>query len=214
MVERVKCRVRGLRRSIGALACAWLVAFGSACSSDSDDEASSSGGSSSDASAPVDPAALQIVFNEYSAVGTLEWLELANAGSSAFDLSGYAVADSEKGTTTPKTSDALRFPSGTSIPAGGYVLVLTSKDDASDVLSTDCIAGGPVTCFHAKFGISAANGESIHLLGAADNVIATTAYPRNLGADPATNQTVCRIPNLTGDFATCAATPGAANATP
>jgi hypothetical protein len=157
-----------------------------------------------------------IVFNELSAVGASEWFELANKGTTAIDLAGYGVADSDKTTAKPKTSDAVRFPTGTRLEPGGRILVLTSKKDlpAGPHPKAECLPAGPETCLYATFGVSATNGESLHLLAPDDTVVSTTAYPRSVIVDPATDKTACRVPDLTGAFALCSPTPGAANASP
>ena len=78
----------------------------------------------------------------------------------------------------------------------------------------ECLGSGPDTCFYATWGVSSANGGQVHLLGKDGAVIASTAYPRNVGVDADAGQSACRLPDMTGEFATCKATPGAANAGP
>jgi hypothetical protein len=185
-----------------------------ACSGGGGSEATTT---TSDASASnVPAAALDIVVNEFSAVGSSEWIEIGNEGTAAFDLSDYALADSDKSTGAAKTSDAMKFPSGTSIPAGGRILVLVSKKDqpVGPHTKAECLSNGPDTCFFATWGVSASSGEPVHFLAKDGSVISSTAYPRNLGIDPAAGQTLCRLPDFTGEFATCRGTPGAANAAP
>jgi hypothetical protein len=158
-----------------------------------------------------------IVVNELSAVGSAEWLELANKGSAAFDLSGYGVADSDKSTGKPKVTDAVHFPAGTTIEPGGRVVIVLSKAKGSTVGphdKADCLPNGPASCFFATFGVSAANAESVHFLAPNDALIATTAYPTGVAIDPQTDKTACRIPDLTGPFASCSPTPGSVNASP
>ncbi len=195
----------------------WILvaAFGVASCSSGED--SGTAASTADAgTTSLAPGSEDIVINELSAVGTSEWFELANKGSAAFDLGGYGVSDSDKTTGKPKTSDAVRFPSGTKIEPGGRIVVLTSKKDQAvgPYDKAACLPNGPASCFYAGFGISATNGESVHFLGPDDTVIATTSYPRSVTIDPATDKTACRIPDLTGPFALCSPTPGGVNAGP
>ncbi|OWY19726.1 hypothetical protein C7N43_26110, partial [Sphingobacteriales bacterium UPWRP_1] len=72
---------------------------------------------------PLQWSLSQVVINEitadpgnYDGQGA-EWTELYNAGGSAVDLSCYILTDGE---------EIVLFPSGTYIPAGGYLLVYNS----------------------------------------------------------------------------------------
>lgn len=214
-----------LRLRFALVACVALASAAlatAACSSKdesttttADGGATSSSGSSG-ATGNVPAGALEIVINEMAAVGSSEWIEIANKGSAAFDLTGFQLADSDKTTGEPKTADAMKFPAGASIAAGGKVLVLTGKKDqpVGPHPKAECLANGPDTCFYAGWGVSSANGEQVHLLGKDGAVIASTAYPRNVGIDVDAGQTACRLPDMTGEFSTCKGTPGSANAGP
>jgi hypothetical protein len=194
-----------------------LVAALCAASCGSSDDGATTGATMTDGGkSSLVAGSEDIVINELSAVGTSEWFELANKGSAAFDLGGYGIADSDKTTGKPKTSDAVRFPSGTKLEPGGRIVVLTSKKDqpVGPYDKAACLPEGPASCFYAGFGISATNGESTHFLAPDDTVISTTAYPRSVTIDPATNKTACRLPDLTGPFALCNPTPGGVNAAP
>src|SRR5262245_30232638 len=72
-------------------------------------------------------AARAIVFNEVAAVGTSEWIEIANPSAVAVDLGDYYVADSDKKATEPRRDHAMRFPAGTTIDPGGRILIVASK---------------------------------------------------------------------------------------
>lgn len=192
----------------GFVTLALVAAVSCSCSDDPSDVEGSAGTSSS--------AAAQIVVNEINAQGAVEWLELANNGSQPVDLGGYGLADTDKDTGLPKTGKAMRFPAGTSLPAGGYLLVLTSVDEQAPgpYLADSCLENVEAPCFKAQFGLSASSGESVHLLSPDDIVVGSTAYPKDLTPDALANQTVCRSPDRTGGFAVCGATPAAANASP
>jgi hypothetical protein len=180
-----------------------LVASG--CSS-----SDSSGAAGSAASAAV----ANVVFNEFNATGSTEWLEIGNKGDTSIDLSDYAIADTDKKTGLPKTADAMRFPAGTTLEAGAHLLIVTNQSDSSSgpYTSDKCVDGCDASCYHATFGVSAKNGEAVHLLGPDNTTLLSTEYPKNLETDGSSGLTVCRIPDLTGDFALCTGTPGAANA--
>lgn len=121
-----------------------------------------------------------------------DWIELHNAGGAAVDLTGWSLADN---------ASALRkwmFPTNTTIPAGGYLLVLATG------LDTGPPAGA--TYLHSNFKLSA-RGEYLALVNAEGQIVTefTPAYPPqhhfySYGRD--TN-------GLWGHLA--AATPGSAN---
>ncbi len=175
--------------------------LGTACSS-----SSSSTGSAKPTS---------ITFNEISAAGD-EWLELYNAGSGEVDLGSYSIADTDKTTGMARTDKAMRFPAGTKVPRGGFVLVLMDKKNSTPgPYSADaCLSGVSVGCFYALFSISESRGEAVHLLAPDNTEVSSIIYPVDLSFEGGSGMTACRIPDGTGDLTTCAATPGAANATP
>ena len=120
-----------------------------------------------------------------------DWIELLNSGDETIDLSGMYLSD--------KTSDPLKwqFPSGTSIAAGGYLLVWADDDS------------GDTPGLHANFKLSA-GGESVVLsdIDARDNrVIDSVDFPA-LDADVSYG----RSPEATGAFGQLAvASPGQAH---
>lgn len=67
----------------------------------------------------------QVVINEVSDSGSPnfcsgdDWVELANAGSSAVDLTNWKLCDSDG----CSDSDAYTFTSGTTLPIAGYLAV-------------------------------------------------------------------------------------------
>ena len=164
--------------------------------------------------APGTPSAT-VAFNEISAAGD-EWLELYNTGSSDFDLGNYAITDTDKTTGEPRTNKAMRFPAGTKLPKGGFVLVLLGKDNSTPgpYSSDACLPGVAVGCFYALFSISQTRGEAVHLLAPDNSSVANVIYPANLDFEASAALSACRIPDGSGDFTTCSQTPGAKNATP
>jgi len=159
------------------------------------------------------PTSASVVFNEVRAVGD-DWIELKNVGTAAVDLGGLVLADTD--TTVdggaPRPSDGVRFPAGTSLAPGQYLLVVADLADAGSGAQMTCLgASGPMTCFHAGFGISASRGERLYLLESGGAVVASADYPANAVVD---GRTWGRLPDGTGAFAACAPTPGSANTAP
>jgi len=149
--------------------------------------------------ASEDPVAAQLTFNEFGASGD-DFAELYNTGATPLDVSGYGVTDSRKD-GFPKLSHVVRFPAGTTVPAGGRALVLF--EGACPASST------PYVCARGTAGgISGSRGENIHLVDPENQVVATTHYPAN--AAPS-GFTYGRFPDGTGAFAATRRTPGAAN---
>ncbi|MBL7827830.1 MAG: CotH kinase family protein [Saprospiraceae bacterium] len=94
----------------------------------------------------------QVFVNEYSAANwqqfidnygkTEDWIELYNSHGAAVDLSGWGLTDNE--TDLQKWS----FPTGTSIPAGGYLRVWCSKRNEA--------SGGH---YHTNFSLTQTKGN-------------------------------------------------------
>jgi Lamin Tail Domain len=230
-VDRGRCQATDMRTlTIVSILSVWGLACGDSESPSTNGLTSGAGGSGADAGGgtgqsgegpgpSIDTSAARgIVFNEVAAVGPSEWIEIANKGDVAVSLGNYFVADSDKTTGEPKKGNAMRFPEGTRMDPGSRIVILASKKNGTvgPHPKADCLPDGPDTCFYAPFGVSATTGESLHLLAPDGSVITSTAMPKTLSADAggATTQTQCRIPDLTGDFATCAPTPGQPNRTP
>jgi hypothetical protein len=110
----------------------------------------------------------------------------------------------------------MRFPNGTKLPAGGYVLVLLGKSNSTPgPYSADaCLPGVAVGCFYALFSVSEARGEAVHLLAPDNSEVSSIIYPADLAFEAGAGLTACRLPDGTGGLTTCSATPGAANAAP
>lgn len=154
-------------------------------------------------------AAGRLVINEISAAGD-EWVELFNAGAAPIDLSDVQLADSESDGGA-RLSRAMRFPRGAMLSPGQYVLVLANQSDAGAGPQTTCLDGGPTTCFHAGWSLSASRGETVWVLSPTGDAVARELYPMN--ATDA-GSTWGRLPNGTGAFAVNRPTPGASNAAP
>jgi hypothetical protein len=146
-----------------------------------------------------------VVLNEICARGS-DFLELYNTGSTAADVTGYAVAGSLSDGGGVAMNSALTFPSGTSIAPSGYLLVVLGQADAG--YSNDCLDGGPSTCFSASFKVSNSRGEVVWLLGPGGSVEQQQQYPMN--AVPS-GYSYGRFPDGTGSFGQTTPTPGRAN---
>lgn len=154
------------------------------------------------------------VINEISAKSE-DWVELANPGTAAVDLGDYGLCDDVDPTQGAECDLATiaRFPKGTMIPAGGYVLVVGDQDPAAGVgPQVMCLpSGGPTTCFYVSWKVSSSNGETVHLVAPNDDPVDEVKYP--VDAVPS-GQTWGRLPDGTGAFAANKPTPGAGNAAP
>ena len=93
-----------------------------------------------------------------------DWLELYNAGSQAVDLASYGLTDD------PRYPHKYRLPSGfpslTTIPPGGFLLIWCDGDGAQ----------GPL---HANFRL-AADGEFVGLSSPNNQVLDSITYPGQL----------------------------------
>ncbi len=115
-----------------------------------------------------------------------DWIEIYNPSGSAIDISGFGIYD--------KPSAIYKFPSGTTIPAHGYLVITCDKDLAT---------ADPDS--YANFGISS-GGESLFLVDATEVVIDEVAVP---GLD--VGLSYARIPDGGETFAVANPTRGAAN---
>lgn len=173
--------------------------------------------SAQDAPAPQDAGAMpgRVVINEVRGAGE-DWVELYNVGGATVDLSGYGLTDSDSADgTSARIATALRFPSGTTLGAGEYLLVVADLSMPGMGPQTVCLmSGGPMRCLHAGFGISASRGEAVHLLDPSDRVIERADYPADGDAGVPAGQTFARVPNGVGAFTRAMPTPGASNRAP
>lgn len=225
--------------TLSFLAACTLVMVAVACSSSSDGNtpsgaatvdgaASSPAGSASEAgtgsasstgtgttpAATADPAVVaNLVVNEIAAQGSDEWVELANKATTDLNVGDYAVTDTDKDTGLPKLTELVRLPTGTTIPAGGYLLIVTGKKSAAvgPYEKDQCVTGAATGCFYAAFKVSAGDGETVHVLAPDNSEVTSGAFLSALATDAGDPPTACRIPDKTGDMAGCKPTPGSAN---
>jgi hypothetical protein len=165
---------------------------------------STGGGSTAGGSAGQANVVINELYGAGNNVGN-DFVELFNAGTIAKDLSGFSVTDTEATDGGPKPREGVIFPAGTSLAAGGFLLVVADRRDAG--VSTDCLSG-PMPCFEARFGISQGNGETIFLLDAQGQIATSQYYPPDGGPGP---RSFGRLPDGTGSFRATTSTPGAAN---
>ena len=121
-----------------------------------------------------------------------DWVELRNLGGSAVNLAGWALTDDSA------IHNKWLFPSGTTIPANGYLIVMCDEREA---------ANGTATYVHANFSLSS-TGEYIGLYNATGTLQSeVTGMP-----EQDTFHSWGRNPAGTADFGYLdTATPGAAN---
>jgi hypothetical protein len=100
------------------------------------------------------PTAKTVVVNELfpggASVADPDWIELKNVTGAAIDLAGYQIRDNA-------IADLFTFPAGTTIPAGGYLIVYADDQEVGGV------PGG----VHVPWKLSASNGDEIHVLNPA-----------------------------------------------
>ena len=149
--------------------------------------------------------ASSVLLNEISA--DQEWIELVASGTTAVDVSGFKIADSEKDGGGPKLDEAAKLPPGTVLSPKAYVIVQAGGLDGG---GRACPDGGQSYCVNAEFGISNKNGETIYLVDTAGTVVGSAIYPPKAAA---AGETWGRVPNAdpSGKFVITVPTPGAAN---
>jgi len=142
------------------------------------------------------PTVGDIVINEFMASNNTtqadqdgefdDWIELYNNGTTAIDLDGYSLSDD--------ATDLVQwaFPAGTTIAAGGYLVVWADNDIAQAGL-------------HANFKLSSA-AETIYLVNTSGNIVDEVSYIAQT-----TDISYGRYPNGTGNFQTMSPTFNAEN---
>ena len=122
--------------------------------------------------------------------GYPDWIELYNNTDAPINLSGVHLSDK------PDNLDKWSFPDGTTIAAGGYLIVWADEDEDQRGL-------------HANFKLSK-GGEAIYLSNAGDS----TRIDEVVFGPRETNVSTARVPNGTGDFVASHTTHGFSNDTP
>jgi len=132
-----------------------------------------------------DPVVGDLVINEFMASNdeTIadqdgefdDWIELYNNGDEAIELEGYFLSDDG--------DDLMQwtFPTGSSIEAGGYIVVWADSDEEQ-------------TGLHANFKLSAAS-ESVFVVDPLGNIVDEISY-----ADQNSDKSFGRFPNGVGPF--------------
>ncbi|MEO0558812.1 MAG: lamin tail domain-containing protein, partial [Bacteroidota bacterium] len=122
-----------------------------------------------------------------------DWIELYNPANSAVDLSGYTLTDD---LTEPAR---WRIPDGTTIPAGGYLILWADGENAIPPTAS---------ALHTDFKLSA-SGEQVGLYDVSGGVVDTLTY-----GPQTTDVSFGRVPEGSDVWAFMSTpTPGAANVT-
>jgi hypothetical protein len=159
------------------------------------------------------PATGALALNELAPDGDPDFVELYNPTSTAVAIGGFVIADADGIATPPDATHRTTLPT-LDVAPGGYLVIAMNVDPPAGSTETPvgpvspCPVAGVDSCLQTSYGIGR-TGDTI-VLFAADGTteLARVEYSGDLmGA----SQTHCRFPNATGDFTTCAATPGAAN---
>lgn len=123
----------------------------------------------------------------------VDWVELHNPGAAAQDLANWSLSDDAG------APGKWKFPAGTLLPAGGYMLVLC--DDREE-------ANGSAAYLHASFALSASGGRVAIYDPAGQLRDEVSAYPKQNSF-----YSFGRTPNASGPFAyQVVASPRAPNA--
>src|SRR5690606_28638499 len=104
-----------------------------------------------------------------------DWVELYNTTAAPINLAGYYLSDN------PENPAKWQFPTGTSIPANGYLIVWAYDTTSSSAL-------------YATWALSK-DGEHIRLSNPDQSVVDSVTFGPQV-----TNRSVARIPNGTGVF--------------
>ena len=145
-----------MKLSISVLGLALLACSGVEGNTDS----TSDSGQSTDSGEFQD--AMDLTINELlgsAADDGSDWIEIHNASDFSADLSGMGLSDS-----MDDKAEVWSFPEGTSLSAGGFLLIWADEGDDSD---------GEL---HANFKISK-DGETLWLLDRSDNTLDTVTAP-------------------------------------
>lgn len=144
---------------------------------------------------PEEPVAGSVFINEVDSQPA-DWVEFYNPGDVAFDLSGYEIRDNSD-------DHRWQFAQGTSIAAGGFLLVEEG---------TIGVVDGVETAFRDPIGIGSA--DRIRLFDTSGALVDDTlAWEGHAAVDgDFAAATLARCVNGEGTFALATPTPGASNA--
>lgn len=104
-----------------------------------------------------------------------DWIELYNLTSSVVDISGYYMTDKSDNITK------WQVPTGTTIPANGYLIIWADGDLTQ-------------TGVHADFKLSA-SGEAVYLYNEDQQLVDEVEFGEQTG-----ETSYARVPNGTGSF--------------
>ena len=123
-----------------------------------------------------------------------DWFELHNAGTAAVDLGGFHLSDT--------TADLSRFriPAGTTIPAGGWLLVWADGEPEQN--------GSPAGQLHTTFRL-AAGGDQIVLSTPDGTIVDLVSF-----GPQTSNRSEGRYPDSSASIVIPVPTPGRRNALP
>jgi hypothetical protein len=160
---------------------------------------------------PSPAAEATVVINEIHAAG-IDWVELFNPGQLPADLSEWRLADTASDGSA-RLAAALRFPRGTTLQSGGYLLAVTergNKKRKKDQPQVERLCGskGTTRCFRMSWGISKNRGDTLRLVAPDGSVTNEASYP---GGSMSKDKTWARQPDGSGPFAPSDPTPGQPN---
>ena len=107
--------------------------------------------------------------------GYADWIELYNNSNEEYDISGFFLTDDEAKPTK------WTFPSGSKIPANGYLIVWADEDQEDGI-------------YHCNFKLSA-TGEILMLLDKNQALVDSVSW-----GTQETDKSYARVPNGTGNF--------------
>ncbi|UQN15013.1 lamin tail domain-containing protein [Gulosibacter sp. ACHW.36C] len=147
----------------------------------------------------VEPTPAELILNEIDS-SPADWVEFTNPGDEALDISGFEIRDNSD-------DHRWRFPAGTSIAPGEYLVVDAASEGEYFDDATDTYVPGT---FETAIGIG--SGDSIRVYDAAGTLIQNYSWTEHPAIDgDETAATWSRYPDATGNFTLSYATPGAAN---
>jgi hypothetical protein len=144
-----------------------------------------------------------VVINEIKGQGSgSDYIELYNLGPGTKALDGHAITDG---------SNTLKFPVGTTLAEGAFLLILLQQSAQSGGVT--CMTPNP--CFHDTWGVSSSSGETVSMKGPGGETLDIANYPAVSTPQGLTDgQAWGRLPDGTGSYQAVAVTPEAANTAP